>query len=121
MAKVEASLKATSEQAEAHVSVITKEKEQCTVAVAAADASLNEKKAVSREKQQALARDAGDVRAARAALAEAEGKHAALEADVRTAERSRADLQAAVSEVLQPLKDGTVEQGADSKAAALVG
>merc|ERR1719356_1593198 len=121
MAKVEAGLKATSELAEAHVSAMAKEKERCTVAVAAADTNLNEKKAVSKEKQQALARDAGDVRVAKAALAEAEGKHAALEADIRTAERSRAELQAAVAEVLQPLKDGTVEQDAVSKAATLVG
>merc|ERR1719480_753750 len=72
MAKVEAGLKATSEQAEAHVSAMAKEKEQCTAAVAAADDVLSEKKAVARERQRALAQDAGDVRAAKAALAEAE-------------------------------------------------
>ncbi|CAK0862125.1 unnamed protein product [Prorocentrum cordatum] len=49
-----------------------------------------------------------------------QGKQAALEADVGTAERDRAELRAAVADVFQPLKDGTIEQDTESKAAALV-
>jgi len=120
MAKVEAGLKTTSEQAEAHVSAMAKEKEHFTAAVAAADAALSEKRAVAKEKQKALAQDARDVRAAKAALAEAEGKKAALEVDVGAAERDRSELRAAVADVFQPLKDGTAEQDTESKAAALV-
>lgn len=122
MAKVEASLQAAVQQAEAQVGVLTKEKEECAAKASAAEATLSEKKAAAQEKKHALARDAADVRTTKAELEEAQGKLEASEAEVMTAEADLGDLKTAVAEVFTPLQAGSFEQvEAASKAAELVG
>jgi len=116
---VEAGLQAAVEQAGTQAANVAKEKEECASTAAKTSTTLSEKKAISQDKKVALARDAGDARAAKGTLAEAERKLQAAAEELAATEKDHAELLSA-SEVLKPLLDGAVEQDAASQAAALV-
>lgn len=120
IAKVEACLQSGMEEAEANVRAATGEKQQCAAAASAAEAALDDKKSAAQVKKSALAKDAAEVRSAKAAAAEAEQKQQARQAELAVAERGHSELKSATEEVLKPLLDGSMEQDVPAKAAALV-
>jgi len=108
--KHEQALESAITEAEAKVEQLSKDREEKETAVTALEATLQEKSQQAQEKKHALADAALDFRAAKEGLQEAQAKQKAGDRELDQVARKHDGLATAITQILEPLKEGTLDK-----------